>query len=591
MRRVVSMWSPDWPITVWLRPGWSSPGARQPPPEGAPFALTDRGAHGVTLHALNEAARGAGLFRGQSHADACAILPALVSAPAEPERDLGMLKRLALWAERFSPSVAVDNREPGYEGLMLDMTGGAHLFGGEAALLADIRARLASANIPARLAIADTAAAAWALARFTAAEDVIAPPGKTREAIAGLPVEGLRLGSEAVALLKRFGLRQIGDLYGLPRAGLARRFRGEAGLRVVERLDQALGVMGEVLTPERPPPAYRVWSPFAEPLMDVAGIDFHLPRLMRALCVQLAQGGQGARRLSLIGYRVDGRTTSVAAGLSAPSASAEHLIRLLREKGLEHLDLGFGIDAMMLSVGKAEKIEARQAPVPFSPCGRRWPEGPDEGSRRTIRAKSPGTTIPSVGATPHPSASPPPSPARGEGSLLTRPLLQARNDEISTLIDRLRAKLGEGAVLRPRAVESWIPERSETWSPAGPEAPEAAFNLGRERPVLLLERPEEVNIPVTELPDGAPRQFTWRRVQRRVVKAEGPERISPEWWRSTGALKPVRTRDYYRLEDDQGRRYWLFREGLHAREDLDLDPETQEERERHPTWWMHGMFA
>ena len=325
----------------------------------------------MTLHALNDAARAAGLFRGQSHADACAIAPALVSAPAEPERDLAMLRRLALWAERFSPSVAVDARVAGYEGLLLDMTGGAHLFGGEQALLAEIRSRLAAAGAPARLAIADTPAAAWALARFTAAEDVIAPEGKTREAIAGLPVEGLRLEPEALVLLKRFGLKRIGDLYGLPRASLARRFRGPEGIRVVERLDQALGVLGEALTPERPPPAYRVWSPFAEPLMDMAGVDFHLPRLARALAAQLVQAGQGARRLSLIGYRVDGRTTAIEAGLSAPSASADHLIRLLREKGLEHLDLGFGIDAMMLSVGKAEVVEARQTLVSFSPWGRR----------------------------------------------------------------------------------------------------------------------------------------------------------------------------------------------------------------------------
>ena len=601
-------------MTVWLRPGRTGPGARQPPPEGAafaspfegapfasppggaPFALTDRGAHGVTLHALNDAARAAGLFRGQSHADACAILPALIGAPAEPERDRGMLKRLALWAERFSPSVAVDAREPGYEGLLLDMTGGAHLFGGEAALLADIRARLAAANIPARLAIADTPAAAWALARFTASEDVIAPAGQTREAIADLPVEGLRLEPGALVLLKRFGLRRIGDLYGLPRASLARRFRGPEGIRVVERLDQVLGVLGEALTPERPAPAYRVWSPFAEPLMDVAGVDFHLPRLMRALCAQLAQAGQGARRLSLIGYRVDGRTTSIEAGLSAPSASADHLIRLLRGKGLEHLDLGFGIDAMMLSVGKAEVLEARQGVLAGAKSRLQIPsplagEGAAHAKHGRMRGRDADAAHnESLRALPgDPSSS---HAAARRGPLLLPQGEKENSSSLAALIDRLRAKLGEGAVLRPQAVESWIPERSETWALAGPEAPEAAFDLGRERPILLLDRPEEVNIPVTELPDGAPRQFTWRRVQRRVVKAEGPERLSPEWWRPrTDAGKPVRTRDYYRLEDDQGRRYWLFREGLHAREDLDVDPETQEERERHPTWWMHGVFA
>ena len=502
-----------------------------------------------------------------------------------------MLRRLALWAERFSPSVAIDDRAAGYEGLLLDTTGGDHLFGGEAALLADIRTRLARAGIPARLAIADTPAAAWALARFTAAEDVIAPPGQTRDAIAGLPVEGLRLEPEALVLLKRFGLRRIGDLYGLPRAGLARRFRGPAGLRVVERLDQALGVQGETLTPERPPAAFRIWSPFAEPLTDMAGVDFHLPRLMRALCLQLTQGGQGARRLSLIGFRVDGRTTAIEAALSAPSATAAHLTRILREKGLEHLDLGFGVDALMLAVGVAEPLDARQpvlAPVkqikvtisrlsaptnePLPPCGEGVGDGGISAESRSFRSANPYRQ--SLTPTPNPSP-------QGEGELSNRVVIQDP-ESLAALIDRLQARLGDGAVLRPQGVESWIPERSETWAPANPDEPAASFDLGRERPILLLERPEPVSFPTAEIPDGAPRKFTWRRVQRQVVRAEGPERLSPEWWRpEADALKPVRTRDYYRLEDDQGRRYWLFREGLYGREDAD----------RAPGWWMHGMFA
>ena len=220
---------------MWLRPG--PDGQRTPPPEGAPFALVEQGAHGLTLLALNEPARAAGLFRGQSHADARAILPALVSAPAEPDRDRAALKRLALWAERYSPCVMVDDRVGGQEGLLIDMTGGAHLFGGEAVLLGDIRARLARAGAPSRVAIADTPGAAWGLARFSVHDEVIAPPGKTREAIADLPMETLRLDAQALSLLRRLGLKRLGDLYGLPRAGLARRFRGEAGLRLVERLD------------------------------------------------------------------------------------------------------------------------------------------------------------------------------------------------------------------------------------------------------------------------------------------------------------------------------------------------------------------
>jgi protein ImuB len=151
-------------------------------------------------------------------------------------------------------------------------------------------------------------------------------------------------------------------------------------------------------------------------------------------------------------------------------------------------------------------------------------------------------------------------------------------------------------VLRPEPRESWVPERSETWAPAGPDEALAAFDLGRDRPILLLERPEEVST-TAGIPDSAPRQFTWRRVQHQVVKAEGPERLSPEWWRPRAdASRPERTRDYYRLEDDQGRRYWLFREGLYGREDMVAVKETVDGKEtlkeirREPTWWMHGVF-
>jgi protein ImuB len=506
-----------------MRP--SSAASRPSPPEGAPFALVEQGAHGLSLLALNAAARCLGLYRGQSHADARAIAPALISAPAEPARDLAALKRLALWAERYSPCVALDARVGGQEGLLIDMTGGAHLFGGEAALLADIRARLAKAGIAARLAIADTPAAAWGLARFSAREAVIAPAGRTREAIADLPMAALRLEDEALSLARRFGLKRVGDLHGLPRAGLARRFRGAAGLRLVERLDQALGAAPEPLVPERPAPVYRAWTQFAEPLIDVEGVGFHLPALAQALAGELDRDGMGARRLRLTAFRVDGQATMIEAGLSAPAAGPAHLLRLLREKGLERLDLGFGIDAMMLSAGRAEPIEARQPEM-------------DGGG-------------------------------------------QARGDEaLAGLIDRLRARLGDGAVRRPRLHESWVPERAEAWAPAEPHAPIApAWADARARPILMFDPPEPVQT-IAELPDGVPANFIWRRAPRRVTKAEGPERLSPEWW-NTSPPALARTRDYYRVEDDQGRRYWLFREGLYNREDID----------RAPSWWLHGVFA
>jgi len=498
---------------------WSRTAGRDPPPEGAPFALVERTARGLALSALNGPARALGLAMGQSHADACAAVPHLSSAPAEPDADRKALRRLALWAERFSPLVAIDETFPGQEGLILDMTGGAHLFGGEPALLADLQGRLARARIPARCAMADTAGAAWALARFSGDPQAIAAQGQTRDALCALPVAALRLEPQAVGLLARLGLKRIGELYALPRAGLARRFQGEMGLAVVERLDQALGVTPEPLIPHRPAPRYRIAQMFAEPMMDALGAAHWLPALADGLVRRLEQDGKGARRVRLTAFRVDGRTTSIDARLSAPSVNPAHIIRLLKERGLERLDLGFGADALMLSAPVAEALTARQGEM----------EGAD----------------------------------------------QAAADALAGLVDRLEARLGEGAVLVPRLHQSWLPERAARW-----EKPGGVLRITPQRdamrPLLMFDPPEFVEA-IAELPDAAPARFTWRRVSHRVVKAAGPERLSPEWWRGAQA----RTRDYYRVEDEAGRGYWLFREGLYGRESAD----------KAPTWRLHGVFA
>jgi protein ImuB len=518
MRRIVSVWLPDWPVTVWPRTS-----GRTPPPEDLPFALTERTVRGLVLTAVNPAARARGLRPGQAHADACAVTPELIAVPAEPDQDRAALTRLALWAERYSPTVAVDGT-PGQEGLLLDLTGAAHLFGGEGALVVDIERRLKAAGVPARAALADTCGAAWALARF--GEDRIAAEGRTREALQDLPMEALRLGEEPLRLLRRLGLRRIGELYGLPRSGLARRFRGEDGLRLVRRLDQALGIEDEPLEAVRPAPLYRAWRIFAEPLIDMEGVAHVLPELVQALAVQLERDGKGARRLVLTAFRVDGRTTALEAGLSAPGAAPGHLLRLLKERGLERLDLGFGADALMLEASRAEELASSQEDL-----------------------------------------------ERGQA--------RAQAGALAALVDRIEARLGEGAVRRPTLVDSHIPERSEAWIRAGPLPPkDRGSDHGHERPLLLLDPPEPIET-VAELPDSAPVRFVWRKVLRKVARAEGPERLAPEWWRPSPGPHPQRTRDYYRVEADDGRRYWLFREGLYGRED----------ESRPPAWWLHGVFA
>ncbi len=479
------------------------------------------------------------------------MAPGLVSAPAEPAEEARALHALALWFERFSPCVAIDAGPPGLEGLTLDMSGAAHLFGGEAALLEEIAARLKAAGIPASLSLADTPGAAWALARY--GQERIAEAGGARDALAPLPVQALRLDGDTVRLLNRLGLRHIGALYGLPRSGLARRFRGEEGLALVRRLDQALGVEAEPLKAVHPPPVYRVWQAFAEPLILAESVGHVLPGLAGSLTRQLERDGQGARILALDAFRTDGRRLRLEAGLSAPSCSPAHLTRLIKEKGLERLDLGFGADALMLCALKVEPLVARQAPLPSG--------SPEDAA---------GASCPDM------------------------------TEDLAALIDRLRAKLGEGAVRRPKPQESHLPERGELWLRAGPQAPTSPPVPGpapriaptRPRPLLLFDPPEPVRA-IAELPDAAPASFIWRRCAHRVVKAEGPERLSPEWWRPALPHHPDRTRDYYAVEDEAGRRFWLFREGLYGRADAlgDKEHDASHDTSLAPTWRMHGVFG
>jgi protein ImuB len=541
MRRIVSVWLIDWPISVRRR---SLERARRPasPPDPAldprqPFALILKNSRGAAvLHALNRAARAAGLRRGQAQADALAMIPHLLCQPADPAEEARALTALAVWAERWSPSVSLDPGDghpdgPGLEGLFLDVTGAAHLFGGEAALLDQIKARLAEAGVAARVAMAPTPGAAWALARWSDPESAapIARDAAARDLLADLPVEALRLDDRTLAAARRFGLRRIGDLYAMPRTGLARRFRDGDGVGLVRRLDRALGHEGEALDPVRPPPRYRAWETHMEPIGDIEGIEGRLPHLAADLARPLERDGQGARALTLTGFRSDGGVTSLSVRMGRPGRDAKVWLRLFREAGLGRLELGFGLDALMLTADLVEPIAARQAAL--------------ESEAETKQA-----------------------------------------EDLAALIDRLSARLGEARVLIPEAVDSWIPERAERLRPALGRRPVAdASDLGR-RPILLLDPPEPVEA-IAEMPDHAPARFTWRRVPRRVVKADGPERLSPEWWRPRPDGREVRTRDYYCVEDDQGGRYWLFREGQYG-----WDWSGSDDARPQPSWWMHGVL-
>ncbi len=539
-----------------------------------PFALVESGAHGLTLAAVDERAWREGLRPGLALADARAALPSLSTAPAEREADDRALRALASWCGRYGSARNVEDND----GVWIDTTGVAHLFGGEQAMLADLVRRLARAGITARAGLADTPGAAFALARFAtspATPSCIASTGAARERLAPLPVEALRLPSAATVLLGRLGLRRIGQLYAVPREALAQRFRsapaGRAGARrrereamlmagtVLARLDRALGLAAEPRAPLTEPARHIARRLFAEPLVTATGVAAALDDLARDLACRLEVRGEGGTRFVLALYRADGSSQEVSIGASRPCRDARHLIALFSEK-LDRLDAGFGIDAMTLAAPHTEPYAAHQP------------------------------------ALLHAGAA-------------------ASEAAASALVDRLSSRLGAARVFRLAAADSHIPERGQRRlaALATPSPQALSHRLARQpRPVLLLPMPEPI-IALAEVPDGPPRLFTWRRLVHRIARAEGPERIEPEWWRAIGrapdraaaphAIHLARPRDYYRLEDEQGGRFWVFRAGLYGRDEAEGRIEDDAEavgdevalqgvRETfRPVWFMHGVFG
>ncbi len=490
--------------------------------------------------AVDRRATAAGLRPGLPLADARALAPDLAVRPADPEGEAATLARLAEWCGRYSPWTAVEAAEDGTgagygAGLWLDVTGCAHLFGGEAALLDDLLGRFRRWGYAARAALADTPGAAWALARFKDGAaggetiddtlttgpggSVVLVPGGARAALAPLPVAALRLAPEVTEGLDRLGLRRIVDLYPIPRATLVRRFGPSPGLR----LDQALGCVAEPISP-RPPAADLVARLiFAEPILHIEGLTEGLRRSTAELCRVLTAAALGARRLELALYRVDGGVRRARIGTSRPTRDPAALQRLFAER-LEDLDLGFGIEAMTLTA-----LEV--APLPALQLGLAGRQG--------------------------------------------APLGTPADDALAPLVDRLGNRPGLAAILRFGPRESHLPERAVAAKRALDPGASGVWHPMPPRPSRLLARPEPVEVTAL-LPDHPPVLFRWRARLHRVARAGGPERIAPEWWRAPrqDASSDV-IRDYFQVEDEDGRRFWLYREGS----------------EGAGRWYLHGLFA
>jgi protein ImuB len=538
----MSLWLPRWPIDRRRR------SSGQPSPD-RPYALSASVGNRRLVTAVNGAAEALGIVPGLPLADARARHPALAVAEADPAGDAAALARLAQWCGRYSPWTAPH----GADGLWLDVTGCAHLQGGEASLAAEVVARLAEAGIAGRVAIADTAGAAWAMARCGGGATAILPPGGARAAIAALPVAALRLDPALALELERLGLRYIGDLYPLPRAALAARF-GDA---VAERLDQALGLAPEPLSPLPPRPMRWARRRFAEPIASPEAIAAATRALLETLCRRLAEERLGARRLALTLYRVDGTAEERAIGTARPSRDPRHLLRLLAER-LGDVDPGLGIEDMVLAARAVETLAAAQLRLAVL-------ERP---------ASLPAARAENVVAFP---VGKPVAWQHARGLLAAEGRDRDGTDpaELAALIDRLANRLGQQAVGRLVPQESHVPERAARFVPAF-ATDGGAWRHDPARPVRLLPRPEPIKAWAL-VPDDPPNQFEWRRRMHLVRCADGPERILGEWWR--GADDAAELRDYYRVEDEAGRRFWLYRDGLYRSEGLPA------------RWFLHGLFA
>jgi protein ImuB len=481
----------------------------------------------MRLVALDAVAEAAGLKHGQGLAEARAICPSLIVSEEDKAADRRFLEALADWCDRYTPLVALE----GDDGLFLDITGSSHLFGGEAALLRELQTRLLEMGMEVQGAISKAPGLSSALARHAGNHIVADEDCETM--LAPLPLVALRIDDSVVRSLNKVGLKQVGDLLHAPRAPLARRF----GTQLLIRLDQALGLDEEAISPRRPVASLSAERRLAEPVQAEEDILALAAQVAEALKPSLEARGTGGRVFELVLFRVDGKVFRISAGASRPLRDAKRIAKLFCErlKGVhDELDAGFGFEILRLNVLRHEIFETDQ--------------GDFEGDDR-------------------------------------------RHLSLADFVDQVSARFGSDCLQTYQLRESHMPERAVLSVPAldhlgataaarpvrMPEARPLALTreAQTERPARLFPYPEPLEAFAVEVPDGPPIRFRWRRLTHTVRRAEGPERLAAEWWLD-GEAAP--TRDYFRLESESGQRFWVYRQGLY-------------DQLANPRWFMHGIFA
>ena len=480
----------------------------------------------LQISALDDAAAHLGLSIGLPLANARAICPQLTVFDADEAADAQTLNDIAAWCDRFTPLVALDPPH----GLFLDITGCAHLFGGEAALMAILCEALTRQGFAVSAAIAGTSVCARTMTRHVSGR--VIRDGEEAEAIKSLPVAALGAEEAITRGLRRAGLKTIGDVASRAPHEISARF----GAGFTTLLEQALGRDDAPISPRKPLPDYIVEKRFAEPVATEDVIAATLSRLAEMLVTAMDQQGKGARRLEASFFRTDGAVRTIMVDTGQPVTKAAMIDRLFRERLdalSDPLDPGFGFDLIRLSAGRTEIVVQQQR---------------------------------DLDANVH------------------------DNDELAALIDRIAARVGGKRVVVHLPQDTHIPERAVLAAPAQhylAAAMQAAWpaRVADEpplRPLRLFARPEAIKV-IAEVPDGPPAWFQWRRATHTVKRVEGPERVAMEWWRSQDELL---TRDYFRVEDESGLRFWLYRDGLYDREIAQREGETVQ-----PNWFVHGLFA
>jgi protein ImuB len=472
-----------------------------------PFVLSVADHGRIIVTAGNAVAEKAGILPGMAVADARAVIPSLQVQDDPSGLAMKLLTGLAEWCIRFTPAVSVDAPE----GLILDVTGCAHLWGSESNYLEQISSRLKHFGYTNQMAMADTIGTAWAVSRY-ACNNFIVDAGRQSEVLLSLPATALRLDLETVDGLEKLGLRQIRNFISMPRSALRRRF----GTSLLNQLDKALGNEEEPMQLVKPIEPYQERLPCLEPIVTATGIAIALDRLLNILCERLQKEEKGLRNAVFRGYRLDGKIEKLEISTIRPTANSKHLFKLFEIK-ISTIEPASGIELFTIEALRVEELSSHQESM--------WKEN---GGWEDYR--------------------------------------------IAELLDRISGKFGAQHIHRFLPDEHHWPERSFKRTEDINEAPAIDWEKNIHRPIHVLAHPAPVEV-TAPVPDYPPMLFRYKGLLHKIVKADGPERIEQEWW-----IRDGQHRDYYCVEDEDGKRYWLFRSGHY-------------DSEQSYQWFLHGFFA